>query len=169
MTVTAEKEKKPKEGSAEAGYKVDNVTTTGPWGQMPLQDTPYSISVMPQELIDNTITRNPDQIFKMNPLTQVGSPQDINNISSQYVRGFGIQNYSIDGIRIGGYGIGVFTEDLERVEVFSGLSGFLYGAGDVGGTVNYVLKRPTSYYLNDVTIGDYGGGQAFIHGDLGVQ
>ena len=42
-------------------------------------------------------------------------------------------------------------EDLERVEVFSGLSGFLYGAGNVGGTVNYILKRPTSYYLNDVT------------------
>ena len=70
VTVTAEKEKKPKEGSAEAGYKVDNVTTTGPWGQMPLQDTPYSLSVMPKDLIENTISTNQDRLFAINPLTR---------------------------------------------------------------------------------------------------
>lgn len=167
VTVTAEKEKKPMEGSAEAGYKVDNVTTTGPWGQMPLQDTPYSLNVIPKDLIENTISTNQDRLFRINPLTQVSSPADINNISSQIIRGFEVQDYFVDGIRNGSYGLGVFTEDLERVEVFSGLSGFLYGAGNVGGSVNYILKRPTSYYLNDITVGDYGGGQAFIHGDFG--
>jgi iron complex outermembrane receptor protein len=37
----------------------------------------------------------------------------------------------------------VSTEELERVEIMNGLSGFMYGAGNVGGTTNYVLKRPS--------------------------
>lgn len=167
VEVKAEKEKPPKEGSAEVGYKVENVTTTGPWGEMKIQDTPYSINVIPSDLIENTISRNQDQLFKMNPLTQITAPSDINNISGQVIRGFSVQNYFVDGIRNGNIGLGMFVEDLERIEVYSGLSGFLYGANDVGGTVNYVLKRPTPYYLTNVTVGDYGNTQYFLHGDFG--
>ena len=71
VTVKAEKEKKPKEGSAEAGYKVERTaTTTVPWGQMKLQDTPYSIMVMPQELIENVQAPSVDMLYRMNPLVQ---------------------------------------------------------------------------------------------------
>lgn len=44
---------KPKAGSEEVGYKVENTTTTGLWGEMKIQDTPYSINVMSSDLIEN--------------------------------------------------------------------------------------------------------------------
>ena len=169
VTVKAEKEKKPKEGSAEVGYKVENVTITGPWGEMKLQDTPYSILVMPSEMIENTVASDPYQLFKMNPLTQSGYLTTLNDLPVVWIRGFEQQNPLRDGIPIY-FGYGISLEDTERVEVYSGLSGFLYGAAssfDVGGQVNYVTKRPTEERLNSITVGDYGGSQGFIHGDFG--
>ncbi len=55
----------------------------------------------------------------------------------------------------------------KRIEVLNGLSGFLYGGANVGGAVNYVLKRPTSTPIANLTLGNYGGGQFFTHADLG--
>ncbi|MFX4243488.1 TonB-dependent receptor plug domain-containing protein, partial [Aliarcobacter butzleri] len=34
--------------------------------------------------------------------------------------------------------------DIERVEIISGATGFLYGGGRVGGAVNYITKKPTT-------------------------
>ena len=64
------------------------------------------------------------------------------------------------------YNYDVFVEDLERIELYSGAAGFMYGVGAVGGQINYISKRPTSYYLNDVTVGDFGGSNLFAHGDF---
>ncbi len=58
-------------------------------------------------------------------------------------------------------------EDKEQVEVLTGLSGFLYGPGNVGGTVNYVLKRPTAARLVDLSVSNNGGGNFTGHADLG--
>ncbi|WP_419673216.1 hypothetical protein [Aliarcobacter butzleri] len=46
-------------------------------------------------------------------------------------------------------------EELERMEVLNGLSGFLYGVGYVGGAANYVTKKPTLERLTNVTVGSY--------------
>lgn len=59
------------------------------------------------------------------------------------------------------------VEDKERIEVLNGASGFLYGFTSPGGMINYALKRPTATRLNRVTVGDYGGEQAYAHVDLG--
>jgi iron complex outermembrane receptor protein len=47
----------------------------------------------------------------------------------------------LDGAQI--FPMSMNTVDKERVEILTGLSGMLYGPGRVGGTQNYVLKRPT--------------------------
>ena len=166
VTVKAEKEKQPKEGSAEVGYKVENVQDLGPWGTMKLLDTPYSMSVITSDMIQNTVSPNLDQVFKMDPLTKPFYNTNANDFNAVYVRGFWVDTISLDGVRLPYYFNGIFAEDLEKVEVFSGLSGFLYGVNSVGGTVNYISKRPTPYYLNDVTVGDYGGSSGFVHGDF---
>lgn len=59
-----------KSGSAENGYLVENITGIGLWGERSLQDTPYSMSVVSQELISNSLAKDMNQIFKMNPTTQ---------------------------------------------------------------------------------------------------
>ena len=165
VTVKAQKEK-PATGTVAEGYRVDNTTTTGPWGEMKLQDTPYSIVVMPQELIENTIAANPDQLFKMNPLTQTTFPSTENSIPAVNMRGFYILNPLRDGIPTNtAYGVSV--ENLDRIEFKSGPSGFLYGAGNVGGWVNYVTKRPTPEPYNSLTVGNYGGDQYYGAADFG--
>lgn len=165
VDVTADKDK-AKEGSTEAGYKPDTATTTGPWGKMKLQDTPYSINVMSSDLIENVQASNQDQLAIMNPVIQFTDPQNNNNIAGVMLRGFYNQTPAFDGLT-GGFGLGVFTEEVDRVEVLTGPSGFLYGMGNVGGLLNYVYKRPTQEHISNITVGDYGGSNSYIHGDFG--
>ncbi|HEY3426715.1 MAG TPA: TonB-dependent receptor, partial [Negativicutes bacterium] len=155
-----------KEGGMAVGYKVENTATTGPWGNMKLQDTPYSINVIPQELIENVQASAPDQLFRMNPVTQLYMPQALNGRPTFNMRGFYSATSAEDGMS--NYnGWGIYLEDVDRVEILTGLSGFLYGPGNVGGLVNYIPKRPTAEQIANVTIGNYGGGSNYLHGDFG--
>ena len=156
-------------GTAESGYLVEEVKQVGPWGAKSLQDTPYSMTVIPHELIENTIAGDIDQVYKMNPL--VGSLDSVSVWNTPYVtyRGFSSETAILDGMSMGGYLYNVSTEEMDRVETINGLTGFMYGIGHVGGTSNYVLKRPTSERITNLTIGNYGGGQYYGHLDLGGQ
>jgi iron complex outermembrane receptor protein len=62
-----------------------------------------------------------------------------------------------DGLPGDQYGHGSSMEDTEKLEMLNGLSGFLYGAANVGGMVNYVSKRPSSTRLNELSLGSSGG------------
>ncbi len=167
VPVTEVEVKAPREGSAAAGYKVETAATTGLWGEKPIQDVPYSISVMPAELIENLGVGMPDQALRINPLIQVNYPQTRGGNVPISIRGFRFMTSTLeDGMR-NSVGYGVFLEDKERVEILTGLSGFLYGPGNVGGVVNYAAKRPTTERINNVTVGNYGGSNFYTHGDFG--
>jgi iron complex outermembrane recepter protein len=138
----------------------------GLWKDTKIQDLPYSISVIPHELIENVQAGSPDQIFRMSPVATLDMPTTINSRPEFYLRGFLITAVEEDGMRnYNGWVNSV--EDVERLEIITGLSGFLYGPGDVGGVVNYVSKRPTASRQADITMGDYGGKSTYIHGDFG--
>lgn len=154
------------EGTAKDGYRSKTVSSVGPLGPMPLQDTPFSVSVVPRELIQNTQAQSPDDIYKLNPSTRTTTPQVTTWTPVVSIRGFSVSNIALDGLRRSTNHAGVL-EDKERVEVFSGPTGFLYGATSPGGMINFVYKRPTKERLNSVTVGNYGGSQAFVHGDFG--
>ncbi|MFX4243582.1 hypothetical protein ACOL22_12525, partial [Aliarcobacter butzleri] len=62
---------------------------------------------------------------------------------------------------------GIMTEELEKMEILNGLSGFLYGVGYVGGSTNYVTKKPTQERLTNLTIGSTGNQAFYAHADLG--
>ncbi|MFX4155830.1 hypothetical protein ACOL23_12960, partial [Aliarcobacter butzleri] len=61
-----------KNGTAENGYLTEDITGVGLWGKRSLQDTPYSMPVIPKDLLEKTQANDMAQIFKMNPLTQDG-------------------------------------------------------------------------------------------------
>lgn len=154
------------EGSAAAGYQSRTASQVGPLGAKPLLDTPFSINVVSQELIQNLQASKPDDIIKINPVLQLNNPQT-RFFSGVSMRGFGMgSNKRVDG-QPNSNMISVDMEDKERVEVLTGLSGFLYGPGNVGGTLNYVLKRPTYERYNSVTFGLTSGTNALLHGDFG--
>lgn len=159
------------EGSAADGYRSEAVKNVGALGGMSLQDTPYSMSVVSKELLQNTQATSTDDVFKRNPFTQLYSPKSAGYASAVAIRGFsGAGNLSIanDGLRYSnGYDSGNFVEEMEQIEILTGLSGFLYGPASPGGLVNYVLKRPTYERYNSVTLGNAGGDNYYLHGDFG--
>jgi iron complex outermembrane recepter protein len=154
------------EGSADDGYRVKTVSSVGGLGSMPILDTPFSISVIPKELIENVQAASPDDIYKINPSTRTITPQSTGWSPMVSIRGFQTYDVSEDGMRRP-YNHAAVLEDKERIEVLSGLSGFLYGAAPPAGMINYVSKRPTQERLNSVTLGNYGGSQYYVHGDFG--
>ena len=157
-----------KQGTAEEGYRVSNISGIGLWGERSLRDTPYSMSVVPSDLIENINAQNMGQIFKMNPLTQEPIIQNFTGVPIVTIRGFLSVNPVYDGIPMaiaGGSAVSVI--EIDRVEILSGTSGFLYGGGRVGGAVNYVTKSPTDVPLRRLTFGNYGGTQFYGHADIG--
>jgi iron complex outermembrane receptor protein len=51
------------------------------------------------------------------------------------------------------YGITLPYEQLEQVELLKGASGFMYGFGNPGGTVNYITKKPTDVFTASAELG----------------
>lgn len=156
-----------KQGTAEEGYRVSNISGAGPWGERSLQDTPYSMSIVPSDLIQNAFITDMDQIAKVNPVVQLNRSSGHDDTQFPVIRGFSNFALIMDGMRLSAPVQGISLEEVERVGVLSGTSGFLYGSGNVGGVVNYVLKRPTAERLTRLTLGNYGGEQYFGHLDLG--
>ncbi|MCR1815265.1 TonB-dependent receptor [Aliarcobacter butzleri] len=144
-------------GSAENGYLVEDVKTLGVWGNLSLQDTPYSMTVLSSDLLENTITSNMNQVAKVNPVMVNQENASQNGEISTAIRGFGVAQALIDGIPLAGSYFGTSTNEVDRIEVISGLSGFLYGSGNVGGTINYALKYPTLKPNTKISVGNNGG------------
>ncbi len=157
----------PSEGSSDAGYRKDTVSQVGPWQGRELQELPYSITVISSDLIENVQATNSDQLFRINPTTQLRRSQHENDQSGVNLRGFSAQVFYRDGVPGDQYGHGTSIEDVESIEILTGLSGFLYGPGNVGGVVNYVTKRPTVERLNKLTVGSAGGNSLYATGDFG--
>ncbi|RBQ27882.1 TonB-dependent siderophore receptor [Arcobacter sp. CECT 9188] len=162
-----------KNGSAESGYLVEEISGVGIWNERKLQDTPYSMNVISSDLIENVQAKDMNQIFKMNPTTQV---EDGNfgstggDHTGVTIRGFNSSNPIVDGISYAGSSTNsVMMQDIARVEIISGATGFLYGGGRVGGAVNYITKKPTTKDLRNITIGSYGNESYYTHLDLGGQ
>ena len=139
----------------------------GPLGDKDMLDTPLSINVFTNDLVRNTQAVSADDIFKLSPVVQFTSPQS-RFFPSANLRGFNSASTKrIDGIPNSESYSNIDIEDKESIEIITGLSGFLYGIGNVGGTINYVLKRPTAERLNRITLGNTSGANTYVHGDFG--
>ena len=154
-------------GTAEQGYKSNQISHIGPWQGRKLQDLPYSVQVYSQDLIKNVqANSSTDEIYRINPTMQFSSPQYANDQPVVFLRGFRVVNSFRDGLAGDQYGHGTTIEDTERVEFFNGLSGFLYGPANVGGMMNYISKRSTHEPFNEITLGSTGGKNWYVAGDF---
>ncbi|MFJ1311610.1 TonB-dependent siderophore receptor [Agrobacterium sp. P15N1-A] len=154
------------DGLAQDGYRTETLSSLGLLGQTAIRDTPFSVTVAPRELIQNIQAQSPEDIYRVLPTIRSQTPQMSGWAPMANIRGFTTYDTAEDGFRRS-YSHATVLEDKERTEVLSGLSGFLYGAASPAGMINYVYKRPTQERLNSVTVGNYGGAQAFVHGDFG--
>jgi len=132
------------EGVARAGYRADNVTSLGLLGAEPLLDTPYTVNVLPSELMVNGQVKNFKDASKYLPLVEFQEMQgsEILRPATRGMQGSNMQNARMDGMGIVVTGANSM-ESLQQIEVLNGLGGALYGPANPSGMFNFVPKRPT--------------------------
>jgi iron complex outermembrane recepter protein len=164
--VLTAKQPAPAPGSAGTGYR-HTEAQLGPLGGVPLKDIPFTVNVTSGQSIENRGVHALADALKTNPTTAaVQQPStDGRGQSEVSIRGFD-PYYLQDGLLMRS-NLPVPVEDLDRIEVVNGLTGFLNGFGNPGGTMNFVTKQPVSDPKLDLAIGQYNGGVNFVHGDLG--
>ncbi|WP_239989988.1 TonB-dependent siderophore receptor [Corticimicrobacter populi] len=113
-----------------------------------LIDIPQSVTVITrQRLTDQNLTTLSDVLENT---TGVTISEVADGGRKFYSRGFTISNIQYDGVPLSRsfYAVGnsftASTAYLDRVEVFRGAQGLFEGAGQPGGSVNLVRKRPTA-------------------------
>jgi len=153
------------EGSVAEGYRA-TTTSAGVLGTRTLKDTPYSVNVISQDLMQNLQAQSAADALKYDPSVYNGAASNtVGGGASFVIRGFTTDTNEsfIDGMRM--YS-STPIEDKEKIEVVNGPATFLFGFANPAGVVNYVLKRPTSLPYFSFTGGNYGGAQGYGHLDL---
>ena len=147
VTVTAK-------AGAEGGYRADAVSALGSSGNVPILNAPYTVSVLPGELIDNGQVKNFKEASKYLPLVHFQEMQgsEILRPATRGMQGSNMQNARMDGMGIVITGANSM-ESLQQIEVLNGVGGALYGPANPSGMFNLVPKRPTVAPLRQVTIG----------------
>lgn len=161
-------EDKKNEGKASSGYRYKKASV-GPLGNIPLKETPYSVNVTSGEQIGNRSAHTASDALKTNPtVATLMEPNGYSSLSRVMIRGFTAADQSElrDGMVDRSFTFPPL-ENVDRIEVLNGVSGFLYGFSAMGGSVNYVSKQPTNERLTNLSTGTYGGGINYLHADAG--
>jgi iron complex outermembrane receptor protein len=129
--------------AAQPQYHTDKAYL-GPLGNQTIQNTPASVTVVPEDLIVNQQAQTVNDTLRYLPSIEIRDQQGY-EVSRPQSRGFqgGIAtNTRLDGLNIVGT-TAIPTENLAGIEVLNGLAGALYGPETPAGVFNYILKRPT--------------------------
>jgi outer membrane receptor for ferric coprogen and ferric-rhodotorulic acid len=142
----------PDQTSQLQGDSLEQIVVTGSalWmgkaGETP-REVPQSVSVLSRKRIED---QNLESLGDaLDATTGITTQRSSSLFANFYSRGFNITNLQLDGgaslDRSLGYG-NVLPDmaQFERVEVLRGADGLFSGAGEPGGRVNMVRKRPTS-------------------------
>ena len=156
-------------GDAEKAYRVEDANV-GVLGNKILKDTPYSVEVYSSDLIKNKQARSLADITKGDASINLMVDSLAHENNTLAIRGLAVvfgTGQKIDGLQARVRAADLPLEHLERVEILKGASGFLYGFGEPGGIINYVLKRPTDEPFQSLNMQVMDSGLALIHGDVG--
>ena len=156
-------------GDAEKAYRVEDANI-GVLGNKLLQDTPYSIEVYSSDLIKNKQARSLADITKGDASISLMQDNLTTENNALAIRGLIPDQFTgqrIDGLPTFSKAKDMPLEHMERVEILKGAGGFLYGFGQPGGIINYVLKRPTDAPFQSLSTQVMDSGLALVHGDVG--
>ena len=126
-------------GRALSHYK-EETATIGSRTDTQIDKTPQSVQVLTETLIEDQAAHQVTDLYR----SISGVSQD--NVSTVTFRGFHQDEQLYDGMRGNPYKE-FFTVpqlvNVEEVQAIKGPAGALYGAGEPGGVINYVSKKPT--------------------------
>ena len=147
-----------------AGRHIEDVVVTAERKESTVQDTAISITAFSSKFIEDFGLRNQEDLANYTPATTI-QPYDIS------IRGVGRLFRTLGGDPgVSTYLNGVYSEDfgiastegglfdIERVEVLRGPQGTLYGRNAVGGSVNFINKKPGPTFGAEARViaGNYG-------------
>jgi iron complex outermembrane receptor protein len=121
-----------------------HTVNVGAFGERDLMDIPLSIQNYTAEDFQLKAARTLLDVLQNDPSVQgasVGGAYD-----NFRLRGFAIDFTNTlrrDGLSLAPYQ-DVALENIERIDALKGPSGFLYGFNSPGGSINYIVKRPTA-------------------------
>ncbi|ULA64135.1 MAG: Ferrichrome-iron receptor [Nitrospira sp.] len=151
-------EMKPVQVTAQReSYKVAQATTATKT-DTPIMETPFSVQVVPQQVLKDQQTTRLDHA--LNNVSGVFANQSFGLVESFTIRGFDTFDYYREGTRFQS----ALTQtgrremaNLERIEVLKGPASILYGRIQPGGMINLVTKKPLeeSYYSIQQQVGSY--------------
>lgn len=138
----------------------------------PLIETPQAITVIGRQQIDALGAQTLTQATAYTAGVYSGVYGADERVDFFTLRGFVASDYGIykDSLQLLNYGFGtlkVETFGLERIEVLRGPAAVLFGAGNPGGLINQVTKRPTLTPFGHVEIGGGSFGQVYGAFDVG--
>ena len=147
------------------GYQAREAQVGG-FQAAPLLDTPASVSVFNQQLLQDRQVRKLSEVLQSD--ASVGeSYAPIGYYENFNVRGFTLDaanSYKINGQTIAGEQ-NVALENKQQVELLKGLSGLKSGVSQPGGVVNYVTKRAAD--VRSITAASNDQGERYLATDLG--
>ncbi|MBK1875577.1 TonB-dependent siderophore receptor [Pelagicoccus mobilis] len=162
------------DGSDDSGYRATN-SISGTRINMAIKDTPMPLEVVTRQFMEDTgatdlrealkyssgvILESQNDLASRGPSAYQG-PGGVNNPEGATanmngvqlkLRGFVTNNSLRDGFLRQN---STDSVNIERVEVVRGPAALLYGTGNFGGVVNYMVRRPSAVSSNsfDVTVG----------------
>ncbi len=151
------------EASTIGGYKTD--TASSPKFTADLLDTPKSVSIVPEKLLQETGVTNLQDALRMVPGITFGAGEGGNPTGDRpFIRGFDSQSSMfVDGLR----DVGTQTREvfnLEQVEVVKGPSSAYGGRDSGGGSLNLVSKTPTLGNETAISLG--AGTDSYLRGTV---
>jgi len=131
----------------------------------PLVDTPRSVTVIPQQVIEQIGATSLQDLLRTSPGITFGAGEGGQPLADRpFIRGQSSgNNIFVDGIRdSGGQQREVFN--LEQVEVIKGPDSVYSGRGSGGGSINLSSKTPKLTDFTNVSLG--GGTDSYLRGTL---
>ncbi|QZZ21399.1 TonB-dependent siderophore receptor [Leptothermofonsia sichuanensis E412] len=131
-------------GERQRGYFVPDATT-GSRTDTPIRDLPFSVQVVPLELLQDRQVQRVNEALRT--IAGVTPGQSSQSAFEEYtIRGFssGFSGGNIlrNGLRDATNTSGIALPNIEQIEVLKGPAGALFSQGSPGGTVNIITKKP---------------------------
>lgn len=145
----------------ERGFRSKSSSVSG-FREQEVLNTPFSTATISAEVIESQQAKSLVEVLKNDPsVTPASDPLWFDRVN---IRGFNVSVNAVyrDGMSINDQG-SIALENKAAIELNKGLSALRYGATSPGGTVNYVVKKPTNEPLRKVST------TADSHGSLGAQ
>ena len=141
VLVTGEREQ-------ESNYRINALQDPGPLGTTAILNQPFSIAVLPLDMIENSQATNFKDVSKLLPLVAFQEQQgpEILRPQTRGMQGGNFQNTRLDGMQMF-ITVATAMEQFQEIQVVNGPTASLYGPANPSGMFNFVSKRPTAVPL----------------------